>query len=118
MSVFFVLKQFWEYPDGTTRELMVEIKAGRKTNEWRDASPHWLSRLFTKKAMPSVRHRMLRHEGDLMFIHPDDYKYKKARFRVGYKMGPTLEADITRIWYHTDTDQFEFQFTNVVEVIA
>ena len=111
MTVHFVLKRTgWGYTD-----IYEALKTGEKTSEWRDASPHWILRLFTKRAQSSVRHRMLRHEGPLMFIHPDDHKHKTARFVVGYTKYPRLLADIHNIYYHRDTNQFEIQIKNVKE---
>lgn len=114
MSYHFVLKRTgWGYDD-----IYEALKTGEKTSEWRDATEFWISRLFTKKAQSSVRHRMLRHEGSLMFIHPDDYKHRKARFVVGYTKSPMLIADVRAIMYHTKTVQFEVQIENISEVIS
>lgn len=74
-------------------DLYEEIKAGRKTSEWRDHKVYWDNILIKK---PS-----------------------KAWFVVGYPKNnllPRLEADIVKIILHEDSHQFEIQFTNVKEV--
>ena len=113
MSFHFVLQRSgWGYDD-----LYEAIKNGEKTSEWRDASPHWILRLFKKGAQSSVRHRMIHAAGPLLFIHPDDHKHKTARFVVGYTKYPRLLAGVHNIYYHRDTDQFEIQLKNVVEEV-
>lgn len=112
MSFHFVLKRLgWGYDD-----IYEALKTGEKTSEWRDASPFWISRLFKKGAQSSVRHRIIHATGSLLFLHPDDHKHKKARFVVGYTKYPRLIADIHNIYYHRNTNQFEIQIENVVEV--
>lgn len=69
------------------------IKIGEKTSEWRDASDHW-----KKQLTPTPKH---------------------AWFTVGYPKNnlPRLEADITEIVYHSDTNQYEIKVVNVTEII-
>jgi len=108
-KVLFNLAQWW--PPGAPRkdqvELYEEIKAGRKTSEFRDPTDHWLSRLYTKEDKDGV-------------IKP---KVDRAWFVVGFPKGsvPRLEADITNIILHADemgyAYQIEIQFENVVEVL-
>lgn len=109
-AVHFVLKRylegFEEYGD-----LYEAIKSGRKTVEYRDASPHWTSRLISPKGLEDVRH----HFGsDLEFVG-DHMKRDKAVFVVGYTKYPKLVADITKIVYLHDTNQFEVHLSNVKE---
>lgn len=95
-KVLFSLKRWW--PPGFPREeqydLYEAIKEGTKTAEYRDVTPYWTSRLFTK-GRPKTR----------------------AWFMVGFPKNclPRLEADITKIL--VDEDQYEIQFENVVEVL-
>lgn len=93
--VIFRLMRWWppDAPREDQVDLYEEIKAGRKTREWRESSFYWKSRLFAELLKP-----------------------KRAWFIVGFPKGnvPRLEADITNIVVHEN--QYEIQFENVVEV--
>lgn len=112
-AVFFNIKRTgWGWAD-----IYHALKTGKKTSEWRDGTDHWISRLFKKKLKGRVKHWMSYPRTDGILDIPDRaWKHKKARFRVGYKLGPTLEADITAIVYHQETIQFEVKIENVVEI--
>jgi hypothetical protein len=92
-KVVFRLKRHWLI-DGKTINIYEEIKAGRKTSQWRDASDYWLKRLVP----PTPR---------------------KAWFTVGYPLNnlPRLEADIIKVIYHANTEQLEIKIGNVKEVL-
>jgi len=106
--VIFRLKRFWTYPDGRTVDLYEEIKAGRKTSEFRDCTDYWTDRLYKKKMIDEIMH-----------LTP---KVDKAWFVVGFPKGslPRLEADITNILTKIDNEgfaeQIEIKFTNIKEV--
>jgi len=91
--------------------LYQEIKDGRKTNEWRDASEYW-SRILAGEPRSTFD----------MYGYGDAHKFtpepSEAWFVVGYPKGnlPRLEADITALIFHRNSDQFEIQFDNVREV--
>jgi len=109
--VTFHLKRFWEYPDGRTVDLYEEIKAGRKTSEFRDWTDYWVDRLY--------RRTRDKNNPYIPILRP---KVKRAWFVVGYPKGnlPRLEADIKNIVVHSDengyAEQVEIQLENVVEV--
>ena len=112
MPAHFVLKRyldgFEEYGD-----LYEAIKMGRKTVEYRDATPHWTSRLISQKGLDDVRGHFgsdLEFTGDLM-------KHDKAVFVVGYTKYPRLVADISKIVYNYEGDQFETHIENVREIL-
>lgn len=90
MSVWFRLKRTgWGWDD-----IYEAVKSGEKTSEWRDLTPFWEKRL-DKTPSPS-----------------------KVVFTVGFPKGslPRLEADIKAIIRHEDTEQYEIQVVNVVEI--
>ena len=90
MSVWFRLKKSgWGWAN-----IYDAIKAGLKTSEWRDLTPYWQKRM--EKIPPPT----------------------KALFTIGFPKGnlPRLEADIKAIIRHEDTEQYEIQVINVVEV--
>lgn len=95
------------------------IKEGRKTSEWRDCIDYWLARLLDEGG----RHRLLIFRRSFtspqFTIPPQYYKVKRAWFMVGYPKGsiPRLEADITAIIWHRESNQLEIQVENVVEVL-
>jgi len=123
MAVFFVLKRSgWGYAD-----LYEAIKTGEKTSEWRDASDHWRRRLLTKDGIKNLKQAekinpetiFMRRWGKPFFLinfPKEQWKHNKARFRVGYTLSPTLEADIKNILYHSETNQFEVRLENVTEI--
>jgi hypothetical protein len=122
-KIIFNLKTLWDV-DGKIVNLYDEIKAGRKTSEWRDAKHYWFIRLL--KHMSNV---------DIISIFPPQeevpdegividitkfLRYKTAWFVRGYPKGntPRLEATISGIkyWIHKNQiAQFEIQFKDVVE---
>ena len=97
------------------RQFMVnlyeEIKAGRKTSEWRDASEYW-SRILAGEPRSSFDYDY----GDIHNL-TGRLEVSKAWFVVGYPKGnlPRLEADITALIFHRNSDQFEIKFNNVKE---
>lgn len=104
--VIFHLKRIWEGKD-----LWEEIKQGRKTSEWREATSYWFKRLLIKGAEPMASP----YEID---YHRRFWKVHKAWFVGGYPKAnlPRLEAEITGLVYHPDSSQLEIKFTNVKEV--
>ena len=97
------------YKRGTIYE---EIKAGRKTSEWRDMTHYWVKRLFSRAKFEINAN----YDQDLTpFL-----KVHKAWFVQGYPKGnlPRLEADIIGAIFHTSfhRQQLEIKFTNVNEV--
>jgi hypothetical protein len=105
-------------PNCNCREFMLdlyaEIKAGRKTSEWRDFSDYWC-RILT--GMPKERlESTVALVGDNL---TELLKVKKAWFVVGYPKNnlPRLEADITDLLLSRDSDQFEIRIANVTEVL-
>lgn len=109
MRVIFRLMRWW--PPDEPREVQVdlyeEIKAGRKTSEFRDATEYWTRTLFKKS------------ENGVLYAP----KVDRAWFIVGFPKGnvPRLEADVIRIDVHCDDygagEQYEIKFENVVEVL-
>ena len=111
MPVHFVLKRFLpgfeEYGD-----LYEAIKTGRKTSEYRDATPYWATRLLNEKG--------LRHYNSIVgcfhWTFPSwQLKHTEATFRVGYTKGPTLHATILNVTWHVREKQFEIRIKNVTE---
>jgi len=100
-------------------DLYKEIKDGRKTSEWRDASDCWLSVLF-KKCWEV--HDIIHSETIKGLNKPVDVtnylKVKRAWLLVGFPKGnlPRQEADITKAFYYSAGNQFEIQFSNVTEI--
>ena len=110
MPAHFVLKRFLEgYEE--YGDLYEAIKSGRKKVEYRDATPHWTSRLISEKGLDDVRH----HFGSDLEFTGDHMKHDKAVFVVGYTKFPKLVADITKIVYNHETDKFETHIENVRE---
>jgi len=111
MSAHFVLKRFLEgfeeYGD-----LYEAIKSGRKTVEYRDATDHWATRLLTPEGKLWLKE--LRDVGYIEFVK-EYLKHDTAVFVVGYTKYPRLVADITKIVYNYDADQFEVHIANVKE---
>lgn len=99
-AVLFRLKRFWEGQVGSMYieglDLYEEIKAGRKTSEWRDLTDRWRSILHSTP------------------------KPTRAWFVCGYPKGnmPRLEADIVGIVCHLESDQYEIKIANVEEILA
>lgn len=122
MSFHFVLKRSgWGYDD-----LYEALKTGEKTSEWRDGSSHWISRLLNeggRKQLQWAHEYKERNKGRtepyfLLPFHPSLWKYRRARFVVGYTKRPMLVADVKAILFHSKTDQFEVQIENVVELLG
>ena len=99
--ILFHLMRFWEGQVGSTYiknlDLYEEIKAGRKTSEYRDNVLYWRKRLISsllKKPKEDTR----------------------AWFVCGYPRGnlPRLEATITEVV--DDEEQLEIKFKDVEEV--
>jgi len=97
------------------RQFMVnlyeEIKNLRKTSEWRDASEYWC-RILTGEPMSTFDFL----SGDIVdltnFLEPE-----WAWFTIGYPKAnvPRFEADITALFLHRNSDQFEIKFEHVQE---
>ena len=101
------LEGFEEYGD-----LYEAIKSGRKKVEYRDATDHWKTRLLTPKAIKILESD---ERGINLVFREDLLKHSKAVFVVGYTKFPKLVADITKIVYLHDTNQFETHLENVKE---
>ena len=111
--VIFNLKKLWTYPNGKTVHLYEEIKSGRKTSEWRDVKSHWIKRLL--KQDPTKRHIF---NETLRANLTGGLRVNRAWFVTGYPKGnlPRLEAYVTGVIYHGNTDQLEIKFIDVIEV--
>jgi len=111
MTVYFVLKRylegFEEYGD-----LYEAIKSGRKTVEYRDANKYWKTRLLSPKGIKILESD---ERGINLVFREDLLKHDKAVFVVGYTKYPKLVADITKIVYLYNTNQFETHIINVKE---
>ena len=111
MPAHFVLKRyldgFEEYGD-----LYEAIKSGRKTVEYRDATPHWKTRLLSSKGVALLNSDK---RGINLVFREDLLKHDKAVFVVGYTKYPRLVADISKIVYNYEGDQFEVHISNVKE---
>jgi len=99
--------------------LYEEIKAGRKTSEWRDASDYWLKRFCTlpvKKVVDLVKEK----PASLNIVPLPTCSKSKAWFTIGYPKNnlPRLEADIFAVFLHRDTQQLEIQIQNVREITS
>lgn len=103
--VVFHLKRIWEGKD-----LWEEIRTGRKTSEWRDATPYWFRRLLRSGGLIINTEEVLDLSKSL--------KVRRAWFIVGYPKAnlPRLEAEITAIFLHGETQQFEVKFSSIKEV--
>jgi hypothetical protein len=103
--ILFHLKRFWKGQVGSwyikDLDLYEEIRAGRKTSEWRDNTPYWRRRLISS-----------------LLKRPVDGT--RAWFVVGYPKGnlPHLEATITEVLDDEDSEQLEIRLKDVVEVKA
>jgi len=90
--------------------LWEEIKAGKKTSEFRDFTHHWIMQLCE------------RAHWSCDIGKPQDLtpylKVHRAWFVVGYPKGnlPRLEADITQLISDDVQMQLEIKFANVTEV--
>jgi hypothetical protein len=95
-------------------DLYEDIKAGRKTSEWRDLSNYWCQLLtgMPKEKLESTVALVGDNLTELL-------KVKKAWFVVGYPKNnlPRLEVDIVDLLLSRDSDQFEIRIANVVEMI-
>ena len=85
-------------------DLYEEIKAGRKTSEYRDDTEFWRRRLISfilEKPREGIIDEVVR-----------------AWFVCGYPKGnvPRLEATITEVLDAEDSEQLEVKFKDVVEV--
>ena len=111
MPVQFVLKRYLpEFPE--FGDLYEAIKTGKKTSEYRDATPYWAKRLLNKRG--------LSHYNSIIgcriwMFTQEDLKHTEATFRVGYTKGPTLHATIKDIIWKPREEQFEIHIENVVE---
>lgn len=114
MSFHFVLKRSgWGYDD-----LYEALKRGEKTSEWRDGSDHWKRRLLTGDGIRNLEraHEIKKSKPFFLMAFPDyQWKYRRARFVVGYTKRPMLTADVKAIMYNSKTNQFEVQIENVEE---
>lgn len=94
--------------------LYEEIKAGRKTSEWRDASEYWSRRLCREPVTTF-------HPPPYAFFETSDYtewlEVDTAWFTVGFPKNnlPRLEAEITGLILHYNSDKFEIKIANVKE---
>jgi len=111
--VLFHLKRFWEGQVGSVYikdlDLYEEIKAGRKTSEWRDNTEYWKKRLHVRRIeFPLLTYLLGGPTGKII----------RAWFVCGYPKGnlPRLEATITEVLEVEDSDQLEIKFKDVVEV--
>ena len=118
-KIIFNLKRHWlnpaNYRTGETSkivDLYEEIKAGRKTSEWRNFSSYWQRRLLLCSGLKALSKKPIDCTEDL--------KASKAWFVVGYPKNnlPRLETDIVELIYHPKSEQFEIKFANVQEVVA
>ena len=114
MVILFHLKRFWEGQVGSAYiknlDLYEEIRAGRKTSEFRDDTDYWRKRLGIW---------WQQQKGDVIEIGARVIG-ERAWFVCGYPKGnlPRLEATITEIIHLTDTGQFEIKFKDVQEAIS
>jgi hypothetical protein len=106
-------------------DLYEDIKAGRKTSEWRDFSDYWC-RILT--GIPQTKLELAtacpvnKNEETISGITSgltELLKVKRAWFVVGYPKNnlPRLEAGIVDLLLSRDSDQFEIRIANVVEVL-
>lgn len=101
--ILFRIARFFDsdlHPELKGVDLWEEIKSGRKTSEWRDASDYWLKRLFSGRPLKQGG-RQLR-----VWIVCG---YPKANI-------PRLEATVTDIILWFDSEQIETNFKDVEEV--
>lgn len=116
-KVVFRLKKHWKMKiDDKVVVLYEEIKAGRKTSEWRDTTRYWMRVLA-----PSVMFEKMTRAGFSDSPPEDLTKFlskSKAWFTTGFPKNnvPRLEADITGLIYHPASCQLEIQIANVKEV--
>jgi hypothetical protein len=112
-KVVFNLKRTWVV-DGKTVDLYEEIKSGRKTSEWRDATNFWAKRLINRDKL-SYNPILINQP---RIVPYESIKPRRAWFVVGYPKNnvPRLEADITAVIYHPSTNQYEIQFTHIQEI--
>ena len=108
-------------PEFGDMDLYEAIKTGKKTSEYRDATPYWAKRLLNNLGLFKYR-RILETNKDpswhtcvrYRFTLPE-LKHTEATFRVGYTKGPTLHATIRDIIWKPREEQFEIRIKNVRE---
>lgn len=102
-------------------DLYEEIKACRKTSEWRNASQYWLRILFKDPIRIAT---IISSQAVALIDKPVDLtselKVSEAWFTAGFPKGnvPRLETGIKRELYHPTSRQLETQVINVKEVLA
>lgn len=104
-----------EPKDDVEFDVYEAIKVGQKTSEFRDFTAYWEQRLcpsldFLKLPCPD--------SSNIDVDITNFLKVKTAWFTVGYPKNnlPRLEAEITKLILHFESDQFEIQFQNVKEI--
>ena len=108
-------------PDVDEEDIYEAIKAGRKTSEFRDATPYWATRLLNDRGLRSY-YRILKWNTEkhrpACIIHmfsSSDLKHRTARFRVGHTKAPVLDAKIRSIYLHPVESKFEIRVYDVHE---
>lgn len=111
--------------NGPIINLYDEIKAGRKTSEWREVTSHWVSRLIKNPELVENLFSQETRERALKMNMPLELtkftKVTTAWFVRGYPKGnlPRLEANITGLYLWQDKaskGRFQITFENVKEV--
>lgn len=130
-KIVFRLKRQWK-AEGRVLDLQEEIRSGRKTSEWRDATDYWISRLTTLTPLKDLdrcsRKELLEWANmpldtaaaeDAGITLTEKLKAKRAWLIFGgYSSNvPRFEVDITDLILYPREGQFEIKFTNVREVI-
>jgi hypothetical protein len=131
MTIIFRLKRLWKIENKTV-DLYAEIKDGRKTSEWRDATDYWIVRLTTLAPLKNLdrcsRKELLEWANmpldtaaaeDAGITLTEKLKARDAWLIFGgYSSNvPRFEVDITDLILYPREGQFEIKFTNVREVI-
>lgn len=112
-KVIFRLQRNWVV-DGKIVDLYKEIKEGRKTIEYRNATFYWGVRLLEEPIKVFACADAYSELADFTSF----LKVKCAWFVVGFPKGslPRLEANITKLEYDPIGSQFRIHFDNVKEV--
>lgn len=115
-KVVFRLKRLWRDNDHVV-DLYHQIKSGRKTVEYRDASQYWLKRLCRKVLDVQQMPLDLASAKGALIILDFFLKVKRVWFLVGFPKNsvPRLEANITHLHLDPRNSQLHIHFANVEE---
>jgi hypothetical protein len=117
--MMFRLKKYW-FIDGVQCNLWNEIVSGRKTEEFREATPYWWKRLLGHDynsfwSQATIADAQKRHMNFVLNVFEYSFIPKVATFTVGYPRNnlPRIEAEIKYVKYLWATNQLAVGIANV-----